>query len=325
LNCDQIQELLVDYQANELPGYKVNWVAQHLAGCRVCRTHKGRIQPELKHLQKAEEFSKESTAAQPVAPAPWLPAVGLMLTLGLALSMLIIQHRYDVEAGMVRPQRLRYQSTVLSQNGVTASVTELVRREDLVFGELKFHGQSLALPAGWEGWLRVVDDGGKVQAASVSEAIPSQDSFTVRFQVHLSPDAGGFRLYAGPIYVQLVEPWLVQLPRPTNGLDGGGVRLQGEPTGLRLIAYGLVGDMLVMHLRAPLASGQLMGTQLILFDASETQVGSALFEEIRGPNDHGFWIQYPVPRETHLPFRLVGQRISYKEVGPWEIPILMVP
>lgn len=36
MQCDQIRQYLTPYVEGSLPGYKVAWVVQHLAGCPAC-------------------------------------------------------------------------------------------------------------------------------------------------------------------------------------------------------------------------------------------------------------------------------------------------
>ncbi len=324
LTCDQIRVLLDAYGVNELPGFKVTWVAQHLGGCQACRTLFAAPPVESKPAPTAEWLGYEPPVVS-TGSAGWIPVTGFVLMLCVALPILLLQLLNQAEAGTARPQRIRFQTSVQAQSGVTASVTQLVHYKKLVTGILRFEGQGLALPQHLEAGFTVDDYEGKAYEITVNEVVSGPDSLTVHFQVDLPPHSDRFTIFVGAVWVELRDPWTVELPPPANGLGGGGFRLQGSPPGIKLIAYGLVGDMLMVHVRAPLPPGRLVGSQFYLIDAVGTQTAPSTLQETSGPEDHALWIQYPVPRETRLPYRIAGQRISQKVIGPWQFPVLLVP
>jgi len=325
LNCDQIRELLDDYHANQLTGFKVTWVAQHLGGCHACRTQAVRPPVVPNPMQTVELSHSKALPISTKSAARWIPVAGLALILCITLPLLLLQYLNQAEASMARPQRIVYDSPAQTQSGVTAAVVQLVRQADLFSGILRFHGQGLVPPEELENWLAVVDSKGGILSTTIQEVIAGQDLLSVRFQMVPPPVEDSFRVFLGSVWTELEEPWAVQLPRPMNGLGGGGVRLPGSPAGAQLVAYGVVGDMLVLHMRAPLPAGQLMGSRLQLIDAVGTLIAPLILQETSGPEDHTLWMQYPIPRETHPPLRIVGQRFSRKEVGPWQIPVSLSP
>jgi len=326
LNCNQIQGLLDDYNANQLPGFKVTWVAQHLGGCPSCRaqTEQNRLKPIP--LASAAHWYVEDTRQKP-SPARrgLIPPVLFVLILCATLPMLVAQHSDRSKSVMARSQRLRYESSVQAQRGISATLTQLARTGGAVTAVLRFNGQGLVPPDHFENWITVVDSQGRTGDTAVQDLTLDQESMTITFRFTLTPDENQFSIRIGGVQVEVSERWSVQLPRPMNGLGGGGVRLLGNPVGVWLVAYGLVGDMLVLHLRAPLASGRLIGSRFDLLDSAGTQIGPSMLQETSGPEEHAVWIHYPVPRVTHLPLSLVGTRFSQREIGPWYLSISLVP
>lgn len=160
MNCKQIRDLLDDYNANELPGFKVTWVAQHLGGCQACRVHVALPQVECKPVPSVE-WPDEEPRAEPTAALPrWIPAAVFALMLCVALLILLLQHLNQAEAGIARSQSLRYKSSVQTQRGVTGTLAQLVRHGDVATGVIQFLGQGLASPKDLETWVTVIDSEG---------------------------------------------------------------------------------------------------------------------------------------------------------------------
>lgn len=63
MQCDQIRQYLTQYAEGALPGYKVAWVVQHLAGCEACTAEAERAKRTRQQARTGPE------------PAPWQPAV----------------------------------------------------------------------------------------------------------------------------------------------------------------------------------------------------------------------------------------------------------
>lgn len=65
VQCEQIQGYLADYAAGQLPGYKIAWTAQHLAGCEPCRdrldTLRSQVSGQRQRLPMADEAPVAAT------------------------------------------------------------------------------------------------------------------------------------------------------------------------------------------------------------------------------------------------------------------------
>lgn len=102
MQCDQIRPYIESYVEGTLPGYKVAWVVQHLAGCETCNAAAEAARRQLApHMHVAPvaatvEPSKSETAFEPVQrPVPlwlqWATAVLVMAAAGGAVWLILGQ------------------------------------------------------------------------------------------------------------------------------------------------------------------------------------------------------------------------------------------
>jgi len=102
MQCDQIRPYLEPYAEGTLPGYKVAWVVQHLAGCEACnaaaeaRRSPARSAQQVPVAATVEQPARTETAFEPVQrPVPlwlqWATAVLVMAAAGGAVWLILGQ------------------------------------------------------------------------------------------------------------------------------------------------------------------------------------------------------------------------------------------
>ncbi|HWI51760.1 MAG TPA: zf-HC2 domain-containing protein [Symbiobacteriaceae bacterium] len=102
MQCDQIRPYIDSYAEGTLPGYKVAWVVQHLAGCEACHAAADAARRcPARSVQQAPvaatvEPARAETAFEPVQrPVPrwlqWATAILVMAAAGGAVWLILGQ------------------------------------------------------------------------------------------------------------------------------------------------------------------------------------------------------------------------------------------